>query len=74
MSANRYSIVVFWSEEDGSWVANAPDLKYCSAHGATPEEAVRELSTAMELWIETVRAAGEPLPQPHYRPALDAAE
>ena len=74
MSVNKYPIVVFWSPDDGVWIANAPDLKYCSAHGATPEGAVRELSTAMELWIETVRAAGEPIPEPHHRPNLEAAE
>jgi predicted RNase H-like HicB family nuclease len=74
MSINRYPIIVFWSEKDGVWIADAPDLKSCSAHGATPEDAVRELSTAMELWIETVTAAGESLPTPHHRPTLDAAE
>ena len=74
MSINKYPIIVFWSDEDGVWIANAPDLKQCSAHGATPEEAVRELATAMELWIEAVKAAGEPLPEPHHRPTLDAAE
>jgi predicted RNase H-like HicB family nuclease len=74
MSINKYPIIVFWSAEDGVWIANAPDLKSCSAHGATPEEAVRELSTAMELWIEAVTAAGEPLPEPRHRPPLDAAE
>jgi predicted RNase H-like HicB family nuclease len=74
MSMNKYPIIVFWSEEDGTWIANAPDLRYCSAHGATPEQAVRELSTAMQLWIEAVTAAGEPLPEPHHHPTLDAAE
>jgi predicted RNase H-like HicB family nuclease len=71
---NKYPIVVFWSDEDACWIADAPDLKYCSAHGATPEEAVRELAVAMALWIESVMEAGEPLPEPHHRPALEAAE
>jgi predicted RNase H-like HicB family nuclease len=74
MTVKKYPIVVFWSEEDRVWIANAPDLEHCSAHGATPEEAVRELATAMELWIETVTAAGEPLPEPSHRATLDAAE
>jgi len=34
---NKYPIIVFWSDEDGVWIANAPDLKHCSAHGASPE-------------------------------------
>ncbi len=74
MSINRHPIVVFWSEEDGVWIADAPDLKHCSAHGATPEEAVRELASAMELWLDAVQAAGEPLPEPHHRSSLEAAE
>jgi predicted RNase H-like HicB family nuclease len=71
---NKYPIVVFWSHEDECWIADAPDLKSCSAHGATPEEAVRELAAAMAAWIETVTEAGESLPEPHHRPALEAAE
>jgi predicted RNase H-like HicB family nuclease len=40
---NRYAIIVFWSEEDGSWVADVLDLKSCSAFGGTPEEALAEV-------------------------------
>jgi hypothetical protein len=36
----RYHINLFWSDEDDAWIADAPDLTYCSAHGATPEEAL----------------------------------
>ena len=74
MTENKYPIIVFWSDEDACWIADAPDLQYCSAHGATAEEAVRELATAVKLWIETVTEAGEPLPERHHRPALEAAE
>ena len=41
--ANRYAIVVSWSEEDGGWIADVPDLKSCSAFGNTREEAVVEV-------------------------------
>jgi predicted RNase H-like HicB family nuclease len=66
---HRYHINVFWSESGGRWVADVPDLRGCSAHGATPEEAVAEARTAIELWIETARDEGIPVPQPTYRPA-----
>ena len=59
---NRYSIIVFWSNEDGAWIADAPDLKSCSAFGATPEEAVAELRVAMDAWLEAAREAGLSLP------------
>ena len=71
---NDYAIAVFWSDADKAWIADAPDLRSCSAHGATPEEAVRELRIAMEAWLEAARANGMPLPKPCFREALLAAE
>jgi predicted RNase H-like HicB family nuclease len=65
----HYAMSVFWSDEDQSWIADAPDLRHCSAHGESPAEAVRELETAIALWIESARSHGEPLPQPRFRPA-----
>ncbi len=41
-----YHINLFWSDEDACWVADIPDLKYCSAFGDTPEAAVREIGVA----------------------------
>jgi predicted RNase H-like HicB family nuclease len=63
----HYHIDVFWRAEDESWVANVPDLPGCSAHGDTPEEAIREVQVAMELWLETARDAGDPIPVASYR-------
>jgi predicted RNase H-like HicB family nuclease len=71
---NRYSIIVFWSEEDGVWIPDAPDLKSCSAFGATPEEAVAELRVAMDAWLEAAGEAGLPIPQARYQPHHEAAE
>ena len=70
----RYAIVVFWSEEDGAWVADVPDLKSCSAFGATPEQAVAEVRIAMEAWLTAARDAGHPIPTPRYQPQHEAAE
>jgi predicted RNase H-like HicB family nuclease len=71
---NRYAINVFWSEEDGIWIADAPDLKSCSAFGATPEEALAELRVAMNAWLDAAREAGHPIPQARYQPNYEAAE
>jgi predicted RNase H-like HicB family nuclease len=71
---NRYAIIVFWSDEDAAWIADVPDLKSCSAFGATPEEAVAEVSVAMEAWLAAARAAGHPLPAPRFQPQHEAAE
>ena len=64
----RYHINVFWSEEDRRWIADVPDLRYCSAHGDTPEEAVAEARIATELWLETARETGVSIPEPRYKP------
>ena len=64
----RYHINVFWSDEDGRWIADVPDLRYCSAHGATPEEAVAEAGIAIDLWLETARETGVPIPEASYKP------
>ena len=61
---DRYPIVVAWSEEDRAWVADVPDLKYCTAHGDTPEEAVREVVIARGLWLRAAREEGILLPEP----------
>lgn len=65
-----YHINVFFSEEDGCYVADIPDLQYCSAFGDTPAEAGAEVMVAKELWLEVAREHGDPIPAPRYRPAI----
>ncbi len=65
-----YHINIFWSEDDGEYIADVPDLKYCSASGATPDEALREVLEAKSLWLEAATEKGLPIPEPRYRPAI----
>lgn len=65
-----YHINLFYSEEDECYIADIPDLKYCSAHGETPEAALREVLIAKSLWLEAAQANGRPIPKPKYRPAI----
>lgn len=65
---HRYAINVFWSEEDDCWIADVPDLKYCSAHGNTPDEAAAEVQIAIELVLEVKKEHGSPIPKPKYNP------
>jgi predicted RNase H-like HicB family nuclease len=71
---NRYAIVVFWSDEDAAWIADVPDLKSCSAFGATPQEAVAQVTVAMEAWLATAREVGHSLPPVQFQPQHEAAE
>jgi predicted RNase H-like HicB family nuclease len=65
-----YHINVFYSDEDRCYVADIPDLEYCSAFGDTPEEALKEALIAKEAWLEAAEATGKPIPKPRYRPAI----
>lgn len=60
----RYLVELFWSDEDEGNVAVVRDLPGCSAVGATPEEAVREIDDAIEAWLAACRASGDPVPEP----------
>lgn len=71
---NPYAIIVYWSDEDAIWIAEAPDLKPCAAHGDTPEKAVAELRAAMEGWLEVARENGLPIPEPRFQLRVQAAE
>lgn len=65
-----YFISIFYSEEDGGYIADIPDLRYCSAFGNTPDEALREVQIAKQAWLEAALASGKPVPEPRYRPAI----
>jgi predicted RNase H-like HicB family nuclease len=65
-----YHINIFFSEEDGGYIADVPDLASCSAFGKTAEEALREVEHARDAWLAAAREAGKPIPPPRYRPAI----
>jgi predicted RNase H-like HicB family nuclease len=41
-----YHINIFYSNEDGGYIADIPDLEACSAFGKTPQEALAEVQRA----------------------------
>lgn len=65
-----YHINLFYSEEDGGYIADIPDLPGCSAFGETPEEALHEVLIAKQAWLESARAESKPIPPPRYRPMV----
>jgi predicted RNase H-like HicB family nuclease len=60
----RYEIIIHWSKEDNCFVAEAPELPGCMAHGATDDEALKNLREAITLWIETAKEFGDSVPAP----------
>ncbi len=65
-----YHINIFYSDEDGGYIADIPDLKVCSAFGLTTEEALKEVEIAKIAWIEAAINMGKPVPAPKYRPII----
>uniref|UniRef100_A0A7V6DQ37 Type II toxin-antitoxin system HicB family antitoxin n=1 Tax=Desulfobacca acetoxidans TaxID=60893 RepID=A0A7V6DQ37_9BACT len=65
-----YHINIFYSEEDGGYIADIPDLESCSAFGETPEQALAEVERAKKAWLAAAEQAGKPIPPPRYRPVI----
>lgn len=56
----RYAVL--YQDEDGAWVATIPSLPGCISQGSTKQEAAENVREAMEVWIESMRDRGEPIP------------
>ena len=66
----HYQINIFYSEVDGAYIAEIPELKDCSAFGHSPEEALAEVLVAQELWLQDCIRRGGCVPIPKRR-AID---
>jgi len=60
----KYETIIYWSEEDGVFVAEVPELPGCMAHGDTQEQALTNAKDAVKLWIQTATEFGDPVPRP----------
>ncbi|QTA87142.1 type II toxin-antitoxin system HicB family antitoxin [Desulfonema magnum] len=64
---NKYEIIIYWSDEDRSFVAEVPELPGCMAHGDTYDSALANIKDAMNLWIDTAKEFDDPIPVPKGR-------
>ncbi len=63
----RYELIIYWSAEDDAFIAEVPELAGCAADGATYAEAVANVQTVIDEWIETARNLGREIPEPRGR-------
>lgn len=63
----KYKTIIFWSEEDGAYLAEVPELPGCMAHGGSYESALANAKEAIQLWIDTAQEFGDPVPAPKGR-------
>jgi predicted RNase H-like HicB family nuclease len=63
----RYEIIIYWSAEDESFIAEVPELPGCMSDGPTYQEALRNAEIMIGEWIETARELGRTIPEPKGR-------
>lgn len=54
----KYEIILFWSDDDQTFVAEVPELPGCMAHGDSQESALANVNEAITLWIDTAKELG----------------
>jgi len=67
MHQYKYEIIVYWSDEDESYIAEVPELSGCMADGKTYEEVINNVQVVISEWIETAKNQGRSVPQPKGR-------
>lgn len=63
----KYELVIYWSSEDDAFIAEVPELPGCAAHGSSQQEALANTQEAIDLWLDTAREFGDPIPEPKGR-------
>ncbi len=64
---SKYELIIYWSDDDSCFVVEVPELPGCMADGATYEEAIANVQTIINEWIETAKELGRPIPAPKGR-------
>ncbi len=60
----KYEIIIYWSNEDGRYIAEVPELAGCMADGATMDEALKNADVIISEWLETAKSLGRDIPEP----------
>ncbi|MFW6170871.1 MAG: type II toxin-antitoxin system HicB family antitoxin [Planctomycetota bacterium] len=63
----KYELIIYWSDDDGCFVVEVPELPGCMADGETYEQALANVQKVIEAWIETAKELGRPVPEPEGR-------
>ncbi len=64
---NKYEMIIYWSEDDESFVVDVPELSGCMADGKTYQEAVSNAEIIIQEWIDTANEVGRIIPEPKGR-------
>ena len=61
---NHYEVIIYWSEDDGRYIAEVPELPGCMADGETRMEVLNNVETIISEWLETANLEGREIPVP----------
>ncbi len=64
---NKYELIIYWSKEDNSFIAEVPELPGCAADGSSYQEVIANVEVVIQEWIETAEKMGRPIPKPKGR-------
>jgi len=64
---HKYEIIIYWSDEDKSFIAEVPELPGCMSDGKTHADAIKNVQLIIEEWIETAKKLGRKIPKPKGR-------
>ena len=63
----KYEVIIYWSADDGAFIAEVPELLGCMADGGTPAAALRAAQRVMKEWTEVAKKLERPIPKPRGR-------
>jgi predicted RNase H-like HicB family nuclease len=63
----KHQIILYWSDEEQSFIAEVPELAGCAADGSTRQEALANVEIVIGEWIETAKELGRSIPEPKGR-------
>ncbi|MCZ6492546.1 MAG: type II toxin-antitoxin system HicB family antitoxin [Planctomycetota bacterium] len=63
----KYEVIIYWSDEDSAFIAEAPELPGCMADGPTKADGLTAVERVVQEWIETAKELGRPVPKPQGR-------
>ena len=60
----KYEVIIYWSEDDKSFIAEVPELAGCIADGKSYQEALANVQIVVDEWIETAKLLNRVIPIP----------
>ena len=67
---SKYEVIIYWSKDDQAFIAEVHELSGCAADGATYQEALANVETIIQEWVETAKDLVRPIPEPKGRLAF----